>query len=143
MITDGIELFVALSLALIELAKHIANRLTASLLQINRQGGVFAGSFGLHLLDASVFEDGFLSLDQLADRFVSEVDRFNHIPFRQLIRPGLNHHHTIGGAGHDQIEISAFDLSEAGVEHKVVAQEANPHRGHRSLERNARQQCCH
>ena len=51
--------------------------------------------------------------DRLADLlagFVGEHDRAEHDVFRQLLGFGFDHHHRIGGAGDDQVELAFLDL---------------------------------
>ena len=137
---DCIELFVALGLGLGELHEHFADAAGTFLLQEVGQGGVDDLGLGEHLLDAELLEQILLGLDQFTDGFIAEVDRFDHILLGELVGTCFHHDHPLGGAGHHQIQLAALDLAEAGVEHEVVTQQADPHRGHRALEGDAGQQ---
>ncbi len=131
---NRIELAIALGFGERELGEHCTDVFGALLGQVVGNGGVFLGLFGHHLLDAQLSDRFFLVADQLEDRFVAEVDRLDHVLFRQLLGAGFHHHHTFGGAGHHQIKLGALDLAVAGVEDEVVAQQADAHGGHRSVE---------
>ena len=78
---DGIKGLVALILGLVEFLEHLADRLGALLLQVSRHCGVLLGGLRLHLFDAQILQQLLLGFDQFADRFVTEVDRFDHILF--------------------------------------------------------------
>ena len=92
----GIQRGVALLFALIKLLEHLADRFGAVFIEIGRNCFVFSGCFRLDLLDAQILQQLLLGLDQFTDRFVTEVDCFDDVPFRQLVGTGFHHHHTVG-----------------------------------------------
>ena len=96
-----------------------------------------------HLFDPSLFEDGLLSFDQLRNSFVAKVDRFNHISFWELIRTRFNHHHTLWGAGNNEVKIASLNLPVAGIQHKIVTQQTDANSGHRPIEGNLCQEGGH
>ena len=131
---------VPLVLALIKLAEDSADRFGALLLEIGRNCAVFFRLLRLHLGDAQILEQLFLSLDQFADRFVAEIDRLDHVLLGQLVGAGLDHHHAVGSTGDHQVQITPFDLPVTRVEDEVIPQQTHPHGCHRAVEGDARKQ---
>ena len=99
----GFETVIALLLTLLKLAEHSTDCFRALLFEVSRNSVVFFGRFRLDLLNAEVFQQRFLGFDQLLDRLIAEINRFNDVSFGELVGACLNHHHTIRCASDDEV----------------------------------------
>ena len=137
-----IERLITLLLGLLKLLEHLTDGFGAVLFEVSGHGRVFFRSLRFHLLNAEILQQALLGLDQFADGFVAEVDRLDHILFRQLIRSGFHHHHAVGCSGNDEVEIAPFNFPVAGVQNEVIPQQADADCSHRTVERDPGEQCC-
>ena len=136
---DDAELVVPVRLAEIELRQHGANAGGALSLQIVQHHLIDGFLFHPHGANVQILKDVLLVLDEIKHRLVAEVNGLDHVMLGKLLGSGLDHDHPMGGAGHHQIQIAALNFPEAGVNDKVVSQEANPHGRHGPGKGEARQ----
>ena len=77
--------------------------------------------------------------DNWLQRFVTALDRFEHVGFGQFFGSGLNHHYGFGGASDHQIKAAVFHQAHHWIDHQHAVNVTHLDRGDRPFERNIRQ----
>ncbi len=91
-----------------------------------------------HLRLCAGSDDFFFNLAQLADRIMADLQGFEHLVFRDFLRPRLNHVDGFFRAGNRQAQGCTFRLLHRRVDDIFAIYLADDDPGNRSVERNIR-----
>ena len=80
--------------------------------------------------------------DDLLVHFMSHIDCFDHLSFRNLISSGLDHDYFLSGGCNGQVQIAALPLLLARVDHKLAIDHTYLSHCTRSVKRNVRDAGC-
>ena len=116
-----IQLLIPLRLGVFVMRQDFFDRAGAFLGDEVFQGGIDFGWIEVDDFNAQFFQQIALFLDQVANRFVTKVDRLDHVMLGQLVGSSLHHDDAIGGTGHDQIQVAHLNLVVGRVNNKVIA----------------------
>src|SRR5258708_22914000 len=95
-------------------------------------------AFGLARTFTQIGERG----TDLFDLDVGKLNRVDHLFFRNLFGPGLNHQDALRRAHNSNVEEALAHLRIGGVNDELIVDQSDAYRSHRAGERNIRQGQC-
>ena len=93
----------------------------------------------LHLRLAGLFGEIVDGRDDLLDRGVGGLERFDDLLLGHFLCARFHHHQPVLAAGDDEVELALFALLESGVDDVLAVNEADAYARDRLLERNLRE----
>ena len=113
------------------------NDLTDGCKQLLRNCTAGIGMLRLSNLSDNVIDE----CDQLLVHIMSQVDRFDHLLFRNLIGSGLDHDHLLRGGSNSQIQIPVFPLFLGRIDDEFTVNHSHLGHGAGTVKRNIRNAC--